>query len=201
MIKIRFEVDNGTQAPLFHQYPGQMFPQRAHLEFNPGRNAEAELELTADYNGEVGNAIPARVWDKSVFWFAIPANSSRASLEALAHDAVLEEMLQRLLKGDGGAELEIQNYLDTAALDTVSVWQAHEWVGQADIDLAELVNVGSIEALADQYLPCPHDGQVVLGDLAGAIARQIEWHLDLAGAEDWTETQRKAAKIVAAFRD
>lgn len=194
MVKISFLVNNGTAAPLFCQYPGALFPQRAHLEFAPNDG----LELLASYNPDSG--VPARVWDKKAYWFSIPPTASRASIEALAHDADLESMLVRLADGDSDVEFEIQNYLDgDGALDTVSVWLAHEWVGQAELDLSELVECGCVEALSDLIEPDPADGQVVVGDLADAVAAQVERQLEWADRDD--ELARRAAAIVAAYRD
>ncbi len=54
-------------APLYHHYPGQATHQPAYIELNP-----AERSLWADYNAEVGTAIPSAVWHRLIYRLPIP---------------------------------------------------------------------------------------------------------------------------------
>ena len=76
---------------LHHQYPGQTSPQPCYVELD----CEAE-NLSADWNGELGNAVPLSVWHGHTRRWAIPA------LQAQAANSLLDEiapLAQRVIDG------------------------------------------------------------------------------------------------------
>lgn len=54
-------------APLYEQYPGQINPQDAYITVDP-----VDGEMLADYNPEIGNAVPMDVWNGLVKRIPIP---------------------------------------------------------------------------------------------------------------------------------
>lgn len=88
--------DNGTSAPLYSQYGGQINPQPAYLEFDPRDDG---LTLTAEYSGEIGNGVPGRVWHGVVRRYTVPCYVSRAALEELADNAEVAALLAQIKEG------------------------------------------------------------------------------------------------------
>ena len=62
-------------APLFSQYPMQSQPQRAFIEVH-----WEERTITADWSGEVGNGLPAYVWEGKADRYSVPAAVNEAEL-------------------------------------------------------------------------------------------------------------------------
>lgn len=169
-LKINITDDNGTEAPLYFEYPQQISPQPAYLEFDPALGA---LELSAEYKSSIGNGCSVDVFNGVVLHFAIPASSSRAALEDLKNNAEVIALLNRIKAGfevrDGKgvktedaqeAEWELDRFFDTQ-LETVQVWTAEEWLENADIlaDLKE--HKGDISALAASYIREFDEGALV----------------------------------------
>jgi len=65
-IKTNADKMRGQAAPLHNQYPGQSDPQGAYIEIDP-----AERTAYADWNAEVGNAVPMSVWHNRKLRIAI----------------------------------------------------------------------------------------------------------------------------------
>lgn len=75
-VTFTFDFDhNEEKAPLFHQYPGEFAPQPAFISLDP-----ENWEAGADWSGEVGNAVPARVWHNLELRWPVPANVRGAAL-------------------------------------------------------------------------------------------------------------------------
>jgi hypothetical protein len=185
-IQIRFEDDNGTSAPLYKVYPRQLQPQPTYLEFDPRQ--DGDLVLTAGYSGELGGGIPMLVFEGKIHQFTVPAAVRRDALVALADDAELAALLERVRAGyrpDYGraaytvdaysAMEEIESRL--SGLDLAEVWDAASWVEQTD--LSELLRAGSVEALAQECeVAVDPSTQVIDGDIAAALAKLLAGKVD-----------------------
>jgi hypothetical protein len=129
---MKITLRNRRKKPVFCQYQGQCSVQPAYLEFDPAR--EGELELTADYSGDIGNGVPADVWNKKILRFAIPAWTTAKVLKELRCDARLARMLEQVRE-----EYEV-------------VWNGNNYVGRVDNDMQYFVEgyiqerVGWLEA-------------------------------------------------------
>lgn len=77
---LTFETVPAGRAPLYHRYPGQVKPQGAFLEL------DAAGHVRADWNGEIGSAIPAEVYCRRVLRYKVPADlSGRGIAELFEH--------------------------------------------------------------------------------------------------------------------
>lgn len=138
---------------LHHRYPGQSERQDCYIELDC-----QDGELTADYNAEIGNAVPMAVHHGHVRRYTIPC------LRADAANDLLDEIApfaQRIVDGyssrwDGSnhiadltedavdAEESIRDLivaLEDVDAETVNVWQAGDWfatLGGSDRQRAEL---------------------------------------------------------------
>lgn len=211
MIKIVYGDNNGTQAPLFHQYPLQHNPQRAYLDFNPEAD---ELTLTAGYNGEVGNGIPVNVWNRKIIRFSIEPATRKSDIDALGNNEDLELLLKTIVAGCESdyqhghyteeAEYAIRSVesLLESELDTIAVWDADEWISEQNVwddIVSDLADAGSVEKLAEDCSPDNTYDSVVFGDMREAIVKTVGNRLERKDAEDYTEKEQKAAEILAAY--
>lgn len=92
---------NNGPAPLYNRYPNQMHPQSAHLELTE------DGEVRVDYNGEIGNAIPADVFYERTLRWDIPENLSIEGIDSLLEKALplLEQIQDHRTIVNNGANL------------------------------------------------------------------------------------------------
>lgn len=83
------------KAPVYHQYPRQCQPQPAYIELD----CRGEGELLADWNGEIGNAIPMYCWNNLAVRWGIPSETSGVSLTELFQNEEFLTLCQRVLSG------------------------------------------------------------------------------------------------------
>lgn len=200
-IEITLGDDNGTAAPLYRQYPQQSYPQPAYLEFDP--SAESTLALVGEYSGEVGNAVPADIFNGRRIRISVPANARRSWLLGLADDAALAGLLERVRSGYEGCDPYSgrAQYSDdaTAALQALEEWEyeqmqggdsitigvgsASDYYGQnTDDELARWVqDAGSIAAQAAADVDADLGDDAVLladaGELADVLAGRLAEHV------------------------
>ena len=106
-------IDNlDDKAPLYFQYPQQCHTQPAYIALD----CRGEGELSADYSGEIGNAVPIYIWNDLAIRWPIPAETGGLSLQALFEDADFLAICQRIV--DGFEE----------------VWDGSNFVGRFDED-------------------------------------------------------------------
>ncbi len=142
-ITIEVTTDNLTEkAPLYHQYQGQCNAQGAYIELNP-RNGS----LKADWNAEIGSAIPMELFHHRLVWFAVDPQSSADSLIELFEDEDFLALCQSVVDGyseewDGNntvgkysdaaqlafEELERRSNYDNFGLECISVCDASEYL-------------------------------------------------------------------------
>lgn len=135
ILNITFTDNEPNEFPIFHQYAGQFLPQPAFisLDINDG-------EVTADYSGEIGNAVPFDVWHKKVLRF---------SVEPCIRAAKIAEIIE-------SHKDEFQAILDGASIE----WDGNNNVGcftkdaeriieQLELSLQEESNQYAINIISD----------------------------------------------------
>lgn len=214
-MSIIITIANEGKAPVLCQYPQQCQPQAAYLYFRPSND---EIELVADYTGEVGNNVMSfDVYHRRELRFSISPYSSRAGLEALANDEKLEAMLAairaayscewdgnnhvgRFVGLDDYFEEEIERHLaDTLAV--TEAWDAADWVGDT-ADLLELLEKGGVRAYADYYAElADNDGAVLLGDCEQYLAQWAEEEIAkfIRQNVDGNANYRRAAELLSEY--
>ena len=116
-MKMKIQIPNRKQKPVFHQYQGQYAPQYAFLEFDPMTPATEEIVLIADYSGEIGNGVPHDVWHNLILRIGIPSDVTLKALNTLRKDEKLIAMLEELREGYD------------------QVWNGSDYSGKFDVDL------------------------------------------------------------------
>jgi len=81
-------------APLYRQYPRQTSPQPAYIELNPG-----DRILQAEYNPEIGNAVPSRVWLNQSYRLSIPATLRGRVVADLLADPDILRLVEAVCSG------------------------------------------------------------------------------------------------------
>ena len=71
-------LDTGKLHPLYVHYDGQIQPQPAYVEFDTRTG-----DLSADWNGEIGNAVPMDVWKDIRLRWSIAYEHTEAEINAL----------------------------------------------------------------------------------------------------------------------
>lgn len=132
----------GHRPVLYHQYPQQNSAQRAFLAID----TRGEGTLGADWDAEIGGAVPMSVWHGLVRRFRIPNNITEDGLHRLLSDPLILALAQRIIDGteevwDGRnnvgranadarkAEDELETILEAISEDDcIPVWDAEEWL-------------------------------------------------------------------------
>jgi len=114
---MKIQTTNKKRKPVFCQYDGQCYPQKAYLEFDPMTSAKEELVLLADYSGAIGGGVPSNVWHNLILRIGIPSEVTRKALSALKKDTRLIGMLEELREGYD------------------QVWDGNNYVGKFDTEL------------------------------------------------------------------
>lgn len=129
--------------PLYHHYPRQMEPQPAYLEM------DEDGEISADWNGEIGNAVPASVWhNRTLRWDVAPA----------ARDGVVDGWLD-------GTDEHLAALLARVHAGHTVEWDGNNHVGRLTDDACEASQD------AQDYLTALRDH----GDIEAAVYRVSEW--------------------------
>jgi hypothetical protein len=110
-MKIKLNIPSRKRQPVLAQYPNQCFPQTAYLELDP-----VSATITADYSGEVGNAVPSDVWHSRLFRVPVAPEVSRSTLQGLRSDDAFLSLVTQLIE----------------SWDLV--WNGNNYVGKHDAD-------------------------------------------------------------------
>lgn len=86
------KLDESEPHQLYHRYPGQTNPQGCYIELDTRTG-----EWTADYNAEIGNAVPMDVWHSRTLRFRLGAVPNAAHANRLLEE--LAPLAQRILDG------------------------------------------------------------------------------------------------------
>lgn len=138
---ITLDIDNLTEgAALYHVYPGQSRPQTAHVQLDGGGR------VTADWNGEIGNAVPMDVWNgRTLRWAVSPYLSGPALAEALASPEVAA-LLEAVAAGHD-EEWNGSNHVGTL---TPEAREASERLGELLDRLADDANLAELSDDEDE---------------------------------------------------
>jgi hypothetical protein len=155
---LRLRLDNlssGRPAPLYKRYPGQSAPQQAYVELDERGN------VTADCSGEIGNAVPARVWHGRTRRFAVSpsvrATALKAYLEGAGRALLAAVHAGHAVDGDGSTKRgqltdearEAEEALEAglAELEEADVWPVEEWLFGANT-ISQLWKLEPLDDLA-----------------------------------------------------
>ncbi|OWY39352.1 hypothetical protein CEK28_08510 [Xenophilus sp. AP218F] len=123
-----------SAAPLYYTYPLQNSPQPAYVQLN------GDGTVTADYSGEIGNAMPASVWHGIDRRYSVDASVSGKALLAY-------------LEGEGRA------LLDRIHAGHDEKWNGNNYVGTLDADakVAEEQLIQGLETIPDAEVWSAYD--------------------------------------------
>ena len=179
-----------VEACLYHRYSGQTAEQPVYVELNCETG-----QLSADWNAEIGNAVPIAVWHGRTQRWSIPAlvkTAANALLEAIA------PLAQRVCDGyesqwDGSNHVgrytddarsaidEIAYLCQASAEDAVNVIDPLEWIANTPgLDIRAGMTDAEIEAMAAELQrgfddAAPHaEAWVLDGDFEAAIRSRID---------------------------
>lgn len=184
-IKIKYLTE---KTELFRQYPGQSSPQGAFVELHCQNKT-----LTAHYNPEIGNAIPADCWHKTVLRWSIPiltAESANNLLDEISGyaDKIIDGFNYKWnghnWVGDhNDAAMDAIHSIDIACTEfqgaTVQAWEADDW----------FQHVGSSE-VAHDYGISPYTSDEEISKIAQEIRESEDVDL-LLNLEDFLESVRE----------
>jgi hypothetical protein len=171
---IRYFAENleGKAAPLFHQYPGQNGPQGAYIEL------DEDGVVSADWNGEIGGAIPFHVYHGRTRWYSIHNRWSGDGLIDFLQSDEIRGLLARIHAGhsidwDGNnmtgrltedaidAEEELTRILDEDEGD-IEVWGGYDYL----FSNLSFRNVWSsdedLEEVAENWFAGAEDNNIVI---------------------------------------
>lgn len=113
------------RAPLYQQYDGQTGPQPAYLELTE------DGRVRVDWSGEIGNAVPIRVYDGRDTRWTVPASLSVAGIDALIDE--IAPMLERYHEATGQDRMDLQIDIERRIEETCEYPDTplHEQVGDA----------------------------------------------------------------------
>ncbi|MBV2364245.1 helix-turn-helix domain-containing protein [Streptomonospora nanhaiensis] len=130
-------------AELYRRYDGQTGPQPCFIELDTRDGA-----MRADYDAEIGNAVPASVWHGLVRRYPIPALSAEAA------NRVMEE---------------IRPLAERIVTDTEEHWDGNNHVARMGADAL------AAEEEIQRLLGCDDDAEPVLFDATDEVT---VWYLD-----------------------
>ncbi|HUW71548.1 MAG TPA: hypothetical protein VMX33_15080 [bacterium] len=108
---LTFETVPAGRAPLYKKYPGQVKAQGAFLELDEAGR------VSVDWNGEIGNAVPAAVYHHKVLRFPIPCDLSTLGICQLGEH--VRPLLARIHAGhsvDWNGSNMVGRFTDDAAV-------------------------------------------------------------------------------------
>ena len=198
---ITINVDNLTRsAPLYSRYATQCTPQPAFVEMDETGN------VSADYSGEIGNAVPSYVWHGRTLRWPV---SSCVNGPALAD--TLEELRtsfaelhdQHTIEWDGsnyvgrltekGSDIRESIEIVLSQVDEDHIWSAGEYLSPGHIDNLWPVGTTLSSAVAS-IIECAKSDGIVIEDtdrIAGNLRDMLARHVDSETfAEDLETTGR-----------
>jgi hypothetical protein len=146
-VTFSFDFEADKKAPLFAQYDGQMQPQPAYIEVKP----EART-VSADWSGEIGNAVPVTVWNNQELRFPVPANVRGSALIEFCEehkadfaricDGYSEEWdgsnyVGRYTKDAQDAQETIENAIERDLNDVISIEKIGIYLAEGGASLAD----------------------------------------------------------------
>ena len=177
------------KAPLYHQYPRQCQPQPAYIELDCRGNGE----LMADWNGEIGNAVPMYYWHNLAVRWSVPCTTSGESLHILFADDDFLTTCQRIVNGfeerwdgsnyvgrysqDAEEAIEEAEQMIDNRLDQVEVWDVDDYLF-AHCQLSQFWDDQSLEEAVEALENGVENGIEVDGDFEAALVKHAVEALD-----------------------
>ncbi len=147
---------------LYHRYDGQTRPQGVYLELDP-----VARTLRADWNGEIGNAVPVSVWHHRILRYNLDspcytAATLRQILDAVAPLAervcdgyseawngsnTVGSLTQDAYDAEGDILAELRSWEPD-----LNVWEAGQWLGGGTSDEVVRERAGITSATTDEEL-------------------------------------------------
>lgn len=149
-LKVLFDASTAKRFPVYAQYRGQCTPQPAYLELDI-----RDGSLTADYSGEIGNAVPSDVWHSLIVRFRIDPLTKADQIETIINDN--KDLFQAILDGseshwNGGNWVGKFSELAQQSIDSINQGDAFMCDLEGGmIDLAQWI----------EDKPFPDDGQTI----------------------------------------
>ena len=178
------KVDTDNLVPVYRHYDGQIQPQPAYIELDCRTG-----DLEADYNAEIGNAIPAYHWHgRSVRWSINPSASAHGINQLFEDEDFLADC-QAVLDGyeevwDGSnfvgkytdeARAIIERYdYQGIGVEEVEIYKVDEWLFNSCV-LLDHWNKQTLEDAVD-LLECEidNDTTIIEGDIKGALLEEAQ---------------------------
>lgn len=129
------KLDEGNVGQLYHQYHGQTNPQKAFIEIDLDEGI-----MQADWDGEIGGAVPMRVWHGRVRRYDLPPYCLPGPVNEL-----MEEILPLAERMEKGYSCE---------------WDGSNNVGKLDEDAQETEE--AIRDMVENYQPSSDEMLVVM---------------------------------------
>lgn len=114
-LNIKFAASTAKRFPVYAKYEGQHQAQPAYLELDI-----CDGSLTADYSGEIGNAVPVRVWNNLILRFSLMPETTAEEVARIIEEN--KETFQKILDG------------------SKSEWNNSNWVGKFTDETKEIIN-------------------------------------------------------------
>lgn len=211
-MSITINTDNlrGEPAPLYHVYPRQTKPQPAYVEL------DEDGEVSADYNGVIGNAVPMAVGHLRTLRFDVSPRVGGDNLADLLESDAVVTLLERIHAGhtvewngnnhvgtlDDDAQAAAEALTEAlAGLEDVDVGDACEWLASGFL-LSDLVESGSVEGHAAELMgQAAADGIVIYGSMEDAVEELAAMAIRDAMDRkiDFDPTVLRAAEILAGY--
>ena len=141
---------------LYRKYPRQANPQEVHIELDTEKRT-----VRTEYNAEIGNAVPMKVFDGKVIRWTYP-NNQIPTMESA--NAIMEELKPKLevaCDGDEEMVMEISMVVESSLEmeDLLIVWDAGDWLAPTtteELCITPNTTDEEIEALATELLAEAH---------------------------------------------
>lgn len=182
---ITVKTDNlDDKTPLYHKYQGQFNAQPAYIELDC-----RDGELMADWNGEIGNAIPFYYFHGLAVRWSVSSTISGASLKTILSDADFLAECQAILDGfeevwDGSNHVgryadDWEEHFNAAEriierlTDEIEVWSAEDWLF-ASCNLCEHWENQPIEEAVAELEIFIEDNMDLDGDIEEALIEKAK---------------------------
>ncbi|MEU7480570.1 hypothetical protein AB0A63_31645 [Lentzea sp. NPDC042327] len=170
-------LDETNPTVLYRHYQGELYVQSCHLELDL-----RDGELSADYDGEIGNAIPMSVHHGIVRRWGIPCVTAKSANELMRDIAPLA---QRVLDG---ATIEWDGNNNVGVLTDDAADAEEEIIGRLQGDLDGLTLIGEMDAAdwwAEGDLPEDLTADTTDKELEAIVEREEE-DATVAGNDGYT---------------
>lgn len=129
-----------TLAPIYSRYRTEVNPQPAYIEIDMEKET-----VEADYSGEIGNAVPAKVWHGLVRRIPVTPYAKGSVLAAFLESDELRTLVERMIAGFESV-WNGNNYVSKMTPDASAAEEELERAAEAFFDPADHVQVYTVDA-------------------------------------------------------